>query len=165
MFDSVVGFFNHPFFIISGGISVSVSIIFSLYIIYIVMKGIMPVWYRLGIALAKRKITIFAVGDNYDNLRNVLIDSKLFKKKNINTIDKNSISKAENESLILMHWKSFQDNLDDILSIKRDTAALIVYAPTEEGPIDKDSMGKISKHRNVTVSISGAGWSTMCWSA
>ena len=99
----------------------------------------------------QRKITIFAVGDSYNNLRSVLIDSKLFKEKNINTIDKNSISKAENESLLLMHWKSFQDSLDDILSSKRDTAALIVYAPTEEGPIDKESMGKISKHRNVTV--------------
>ena len=128
-----------------------VSIVIFFYMAFIVVKGILPVWYRIGTALTKRKIAIIALDDNYSNLKNVLVDSKLFKEKNIHKIDKSSIRKAENESLILMHWKSFKDNLDDILSIKKDTDALIVYAPTEEGRIDSADMEKLSKHRNLIV--------------
>ena len=151
MLDSVVDFFNHPFFIIFGGISVSVSIIFSLYVICIVTKGIVPVWYRLGIALSGRKIAIFAEGGDFNNLRNVLVDSQLFKEKNIKGIDKNSISAVESESLFLVHWKSYKEYIDQILQRKKDTTALIVYAPTEEGRIDDKILEKMSKLRSVTV--------------
>jgi len=107
--------------------------------------------YRLGIALSKRKIAIFAESDGLNNLKNILVDSKLFREKNILQIDRNSIRKAEGESLLLLHWESFKDRLDDVLEIKKDAAALIVYAPTEGGKIDDDAMKKISDHRNIIV--------------
>ena len=122
-----------------------------IYTIYLVVTGILPVLYRLGFALSKRKVAIFAERDDFVNLRSSLVDSKLFKEKNILQIDENSLRRAEAESLLLVHWKSFQKHLDTILAIKKDAATLIVYAPTEEGQIESESMTKLGKHRNVIV--------------
>ncbi len=151
MLNTVVEFFSHPFFTLSGAISVSASIILSFYVLYIVARGVLPVWYRLGIALSRRKIAILAVGDDYDNLKNVLIDSKLFKAKNIKKIEKSSILSAKNESLLLVHWESYKESLDAILENKQDTAALIIYAPAGKNRIDNESMEKMSQHRNITI--------------
>lgn len=119
--------------------------------IYLSCKGILPVLYHLGLALSKRKIAIFAESNDFNNLKNILVDSKLFKAKNILLIDQKSIRSAEGESLLLLHWGSCKDNLDSVLGIKKDAAALIVYAPIEDGKIDDEAMKKISEHRNVIV--------------
>jgi len=134
-----------------GRVSTLLFILASLYAVYLSLRGILPVLYRLGLALSKRRIAIFAESDDFNNLKNVLVDSKLFKEKNILQIDKESIRKAEGESLLLLHWESFKDRLDAVLEIKKDAAALIVYAPTEGGKIDDDAMKKISDHRNIIV--------------
>ncbi len=151
MFDHLIVFFDHPFFIVMGGLSTTAAVLTAAYTTCLVIKGILPVWYRLGIALSKRKIVIFAYGDDYTNLKNTLSDSGLFKEKNIIQIDKNSIKKAESESLLLVHWKSYKDKLDSILSIKKDEAALIIYAPVEDGRIENNDMEKINQNRNVIV--------------
>lgn len=119
--------------------------------IYLSCRGILPVLYHLGLALSKRKIAIFAESNDFNNLKNILVDSKLFKEKNILQIDRRSIGRAEGASLLLLHWKSFEDGLDSVLGIKKDAAALIVYAPTEDGKIDDEAMEKISEYRNVIV--------------
>ncbi len=151
MIDSIVSLFDNPIFMVLGGIFSLLTVVTFLYTFWIVVKGVMPVWYRLGLALTKRKIVIFAKDDNYENLKNVLVESDLFKEKNIKMIDEKSIQKAENDSILLVHWNSYKDNLEKILSIKKDTSALIVYAPTEEGRIDENSMAEMSKHRNVII--------------
>ncbi|MDD9820280.1 MAG: hypothetical protein OXR07_05300 [Nitrospira sp.] len=142
---------DHPLLIWVGRATTLVFILTVIYAVCLFIKGILPVLYRLGSSLSKRKVAIFATGGDFNNLRNVLTDSKLFEGKNILQIDKESIKKAQAESLMLMHWKSYQDKLDAILDIKQDTAALIVYAPVDDGPIDKGSMVKIGEHRNVIV--------------
>ena len=147
----VSGFLNHPWLIMVGRVSTLLFILASLYAVYLFFKGILPVSYRLGTALSKRKIAVFADSDDFNNLKNILVDSKLFKKKNILQIDQRSIGRAEKESLLLLHWRSFRESLDSVLRIKKDAAALIVYAPTEDGKIDDKTMKKISEHRNVIV--------------
>lgn len=148
--QTIVDFFNHPVFIVLGGISTLVTLIAVLYGIYLFAKGIFPVWYRLGMGLSRRKIAVFAEIE-FDGLKNMLVDSGLFQKANVIKIDKGSIKKAEGMTLFLMHWKSFESNLDDILRIKKDSAALIIYAPQNEGFIDKAVLEKINRERNSII--------------
>ncbi|NHZ86997.1 MAG: hypothetical protein GWP19_14185 [Planctomycetia bacterium] len=148
--ESFIDFFNHPFFIIVGGLSTLLAIISVLYIVYLVMKGVLPVWYRIGIGLSKRKIAILAE-NSFNELKNVLIDSKLFGENNIDQIDKNSLSKLESYTLILVHWKEFENEIKEILRYKNDSDALVVYAPRNEGTIPDKYINKINNERNTVV--------------
>jgi len=144
----IINFFNHPFFIIVGGITTILMIAGFFYTIFLVIKGVLPVWYRLGIGLSKRQIAIFAK-DEYESLDSMLRDSKIFSKTI--QINKNDIKKAEKQTIFLVHWREYQDKIDDILLLKKDSTPLIIYAPTQEGRIDDDNMDKINSHRNSVV--------------
>lgn len=149
--NNVVSFFNHPFFIIIGGIATLLMIISFCYTVFLLIKGVLPVWYRLGIGLSKRKIAIFA-STEFESLKMLLVDSKIFEERNILQVNKNDLKKAENETLFLVHWKDYQDKIDDILAIKKDSTALIIYAPQNEGRIEPiGKMEKINSHRNTIV--------------
>lgn len=113
--------------------------------------GISPALSRLGKGLANRKIAIFANGDDFNSLKSLLIDSNLFREKNVIQITVGEIKKSEKISLFLMHWKSFKSHLDSILTCKKDGTALIVYAPQEEGFLSPEEIKKINQHRNVIV--------------
>lgn len=117
---------------------------------YFTVSGLIPVLYRLGNALSSRKIAIFASAE-FDSLQDMLIDSKLFKKKNILKINHNDLDKAANIKLFLVHWKDFQGVIDEILSNKNDSTALIVYAPQNEGRIDDAALSKINLKRNSII--------------
>lgn len=147
----ITEFFDHPFFIIVGGIGTVLMIIGFLYTAWLAIRGVFPVWYRLGIGLSKRRIAIFA-STEYESLRSLLIDSKIFSGNNITQINKNDLRKSENETLYLVHWKDYQDKLDEILALKKDSTALIVYAPLNEGRIENQAMlDKINNHRNTLI--------------
>lgn len=119
--------------------------------IYKWITGISPALWRLGKGLASRKIAIFAESDGFTSLKNLLIDSNLFKERNIIQITGRELKKAANYTLLLAHWKSISPCLDAILSDKRDETALLIYAPQEEGLIPREDLGKINQHRNVIV--------------
>jgi len=94
---------------------------------------------------------VLAEGDDFNALSNLLIDSKLFKGKNIVQVTKTEIGKVGKYSLLLAHWKSISPLLDSVLSEKRDEVGLIIYAPQEEGFIPKEDVTKINRHRNVII--------------
>lgn len=148
--QSVVAFFNHPFFIVVGGIATLVMIAGFLYVAYLILRGVLPVWYRLGVGLSKRKVAIFALTE-FESLKSMLVDSKLFKEKNIVQIQENSLQKAETFTLFLVHWRDFQDKIGDILALKKDYAALVIYAPQNEGIIEDPTLEKINSHRNAII--------------
>jgi hypothetical protein len=153
--QSIVEFFNYPIFIVLGGISTLITLIAVLYGIYLFVRGIFPVWYRLGTGLSKRKIAVFAEKE-FDDLKDMLVESGLFQKSNVIKIEKQSIKKAQGMTLFLMHWKSFESEIEKILEMKELGAALIVYAPQGEGFIDKPMMEKISQERNsIVVNLRG----------
>ncbi len=143
-------FFNSEIFTIVGDISILVTIFGFFFIIFLVIKGILPVLYRLGIGLSKRRIAIFA-NSEFESLKSMLIDSKIFKEKNILRINLNDLKKAEKESIFLVHWRDYKDSLKDILHLKSDATALIVYAPPDEGKVDEQSMININSQRNAIV--------------
>lgn len=143
-------FFNHPFFTILGSIATLFSLIALITTVYLWARGIIPVWWRLGIGLSTRKIAIFATTE-FDNLKGILVDSKLFRESNIIKVDSESIKKAEGCPLLLVHWKAFETQIDDILKIKKDSDALIVYAPHKDGSVPPEATDKINRHRNTIL--------------
>ena len=150
MIQHLIDFFNHPFFICVGGLTTLIAVIGLCYTIILVVRGLVPVWYRLGRGLADRRIAVFA-DDEFDNLKGVLVDSGIFSPENIHRIDRNSLKKAESATVLLVHWSPFRDNIDEILRSKKDTDALVIYAPRQEGFLDDASTTKINQHRNTIV--------------
>ncbi|MCX6064969.1 MAG: hypothetical protein NT121_04345 [Chloroflexi bacterium] len=148
--QTIVDFFNLPIFIVLGGISTFLTLAAAIYAIYLFVRGIFPVWYRLGVGLSRRKIAIFAESE-FDGLKSILLDSGLFLDENVVQIHRGSIKKAEGYTLFLMHWKSFEAETEEILRLKKDSTALIVYAPQSEGFIEPSALGKINQQRNAIV--------------
>jgi len=117
-----------------------------------ILSGILPVLIRLGRGLAKRKIAIFAKGDRLQSLKALLLDSKLFKVKNIKEISSVSdVGRAECCTVFLVFWDDWKDDIEIILDEKYDSTALVVYAPLELGNIPQKRMYEIGERRNVTV--------------
>jgi hypothetical protein len=114
------------------------------------VKGIFPVWLRLGMGLSKRKIAIFAEAQSSD-LRSLLVDSRLFRSKNIILAGKESLKKAEEATIFLVHWEPFKSEIDQILNMKKDSDALIIYAPQKEGFIDPCDMARLTSQRHTIV--------------
>ena len=115
-------------------------------------KGILPVILRLGKGLAKRKIAVFAKGDQLTSTRNLLLDSKLFDKKNlIEVTSVNDIGRVEDATVFIVFWHDWQDEIDQILAKKKDSTALVIYAPQELGFISDEQMARINEARNATV--------------
>lgn len=77
------------------------------------------------------------------------MDSKIF--SSTIQINKDDINKAEKETIYLVYWNEFKENIDDILRLKKDSTPLIIYAPSKDGRIDDNDMEKINSHRNSVV--------------
>ena len=147
-----LSFFNNPFFVVMGGIATLLAVLSSGYIIFLIIKGVLPVWYRLGIGLSKSKIAIFSTGGDFSKLKSMVICSKIFKEKNIiDEIHKGEIKPACGAKIFLVHWKYFKDEIEKIIDLKKDDTALIVYAPKEEGAIDDKNLSIINNERNSLI--------------
>ncbi len=135
-----------------GRITTVIFLVTIIWAVYAWFKGILPAMLRLGNGLAKRKIAIFAKGDNYSSLCDLLTDSKLFNKNNIIRISSpGDFGKAEQSTLYLVFWHDWQDKIDEILTSKKDNTALIVYAPQDLGFIPQEKMKDLNSKRNVIV--------------
>lgn len=137
---------------IVGAIETIVLIFGIGYAIFLWTRGILPAILRLGNGLAKRKIAIFAKGDNVNSLRDLLCDSGLFREKNIFVITQNNdLGKAEKASVYLVYWHDWAENIDDILTKKPDECALVIYAPYDKGKIADEQMKKLDGKRHSAV--------------
>ncbi|ODQ01433.1 hypothetical protein [Salinivibrio sp. SS2] len=144
-------FFDHPFFSVMGGLFTLLSVFGLFCTLFYVIRGFVPVWYRIGKGLSQRKIAIFAT-DKYEDLKSVILDSGLFKEKNIVKIDKDCLKKAESYSFYVVHYSSVDSAaFDEIIQLKKDNTAMIVYAPTCDGKINDSDMNKIDSQRNAVV--------------
>lgn len=147
---AIINFFNHPFFICVGGVTTAIAVVGLILTVLRATRGVLPVWFRLGMGLSKRKIAILA-DDQADDLRDMLIDSGLFRRNNITTIGAESLKKAESATMILVHWAPFKSRIDEILGMKKDSDALVVYAPQKEGRIENEEMAKLTSDRHTIV--------------
>lgn len=120
--------------------------------IYLWATGISPALYRLGNGLANRKIAVFAKDNNLASLQSLLVQSKLFREKNVVGITKREdIGIAERASVYLLFWPDWKDSLDEILAMKPDSCALIVYAPRTHGLIPEPQMVNLDGQRHTAV--------------
>ncbi|MBF0556432.1 MAG: hypothetical protein HQK96_18090 [Nitrospirae bacterium] len=121
-------------------------------------RGISPVLYRLGNGLGRRKIAIFAKDDRSIEGKNLLIDSGLFKEKNIKVItSKNDLGIAEEASIYLFYyWLDWESEILEISGKRKDKCPMIVYAPIikekpDKGRVPDDVMAKLDERRNTSV--------------
>ena len=115
-------------------------------------RGVFPALLRLGNGLARRNIAIFATAENSASLTRLLLDSGLFKPKNILEIARpQDIGVAERASVYLVFWHDWAERIGEILNKKPDKCALIVYAPRDHGPIPENLMKELDGHRHTAV--------------
>lgn len=146
--------FDHPFFNIVGGISTIGSLIVCACILISWVFGIAPVLWRLGIARWKRKIGIVAKGDDSTTLKKDLVDSRIFRRKNIKPITSQSLSDIKDHSLLVVHYQSFsEEEIEKMLQHKTSSAAMIFYYPeySPKNKIPKHINEQIGKHSNTIL--------------
>lgn len=107
---------------------VAVLAFFGLVIAWIL--GISPLLYRLGLGRWQRKISVLADSDNFSSLKGDLVDSGVFREKNIERITDKHLSKVKDSNLLLVHYGSFDaDQIKTILSNKKSSAGMVMYFP------------------------------------
>jgi hypothetical protein len=114
------------------------------------VRGVIPVLWRLGKSLYNRKIALYAENSAL-SLKSTLVDSKLFKDKNIDIITNKEIAKGATHSIMVVYYPEFKNSILDILNHKRDSDTLIVYAPQSEGFIEKEVLNRICNERNTIL--------------
>ena len=138
--------------VIIGVIDTLVLIVIISYSIFLWARGVFPVLYRLGNGLAKRKIAIFAKGDNVESIKSLLSDSKLFKQNNIiKIVSRDDLGKVEEASAYLVYWPDWANEINEILNKKPDKCPMIVYAPYNKGRISGEQMQHLDSKRNTVV--------------
>lgn len=119
------------------------------------IRGVIPVLWRLGKSLHNRKIALYAEAEA-TSLTSTLVDSKLFKAKNIDVMGKKELGKGKDYSMMIVYYPEFKDCISDIISLKNDSDALIVYAPRDGGKIKDDVVQAINNERNsIIVNLRG----------
>jgi hypothetical protein len=110
-------------------------------------RGVIQVIYRIGFGISKSKIAIFCKNNE---LKTLLLTSKIFLKKNIIEIDnENCIDTAKSARIFLVNWSDFKNHINDILHIKEENVALVIYA--RPGEIDQALINEINKKGNAVI--------------
>jgi len=150
LINQITNFYNHPLFIIVGGLTVTLGVIGFLYKVICWIFGITPIVIRLGIALWKRKVAIFGSVEIFESIKSSLLDSKIFKEKNIVHIKSDNIDKAKDETIFLVDWETSGDKIEQIFSARRNhQTAIVIYA--KPASIPQDKMNDIANRANTVV--------------
>lgn len=123
------------------------------------LLGISPLLYRLGLGRWRRQISIAANADNYSALKADMVDSGVFRDKNINHIDKQGLSKVKDANLMLVDYGSFtEQQIKTIIGNKQSSAGMVVYfpgfSPTNRIP---DDIAKLINNEPHTVLVNFRG--------
>lgn len=117
--------------------------------------GVFPLFLRIGFGRWSRKIRIVASDEAYGSLKTDLIDTGIFREKNIDQITNKSLAKVKNSSLVLVHYQSFtKEEIKTIISYKKSSAGFVFYFPEFSPPenvISKEMMKIINNEQFTTV--------------
>lgn len=118
------------FFEIVGAITIVVGIVNLFISIFSWGLGVFPLFWRLGFGRWSRKIDIAADNANFNSLKSDLLETGIFREKNMRQVCNTCISKAKNSGLLLVHYQSFSaDQIKTLLSCKKPNAGYIFYFP------------------------------------
>jgi len=146
----IVDFFNHPIFIIVGGLTVVIAAIGIIYRASCLIFGISPLVLRIGIALWRRKIAIIGTADAFSSLSGSLKDSGIIKGKNMCHIPLDNIDKCKDFTIFLVDWETSSGFIDQILASRSNHhTAVIIFAKPATIPADK--MNDIANRSNTIV--------------
>jgi hypothetical protein len=119
------------------------------------MLGVYPLFLRLGFGRWTRKIAIVANDNFYSTLKTDLVDTGVFREKNIYQIKADTLSKVKEISLALVHYQSFtEDQIKTVLSNKKSNAGFIFYFPEFTPPsvvIPPEMMKAINNQQFTTI--------------
>ena len=150
MINAIIIFFNHPFFIVVGGATVTIAIFGILYKVVCMVFGITPIVFRLGIALWRRRVAIFGSLSAYESLKASLVDSKVFKEKNILHITNDNLDKAKNETIFLIDWESYNKEIKNVFSLRKNhQTPIVIFA--KPASIPQKAMFDIANRANTVV--------------
>lgn len=152
--DSIYQFFNSPFFVIWGGVSVSLIVLGVLINIILAAVGVAPLLWRLGYGRWFRKIAIVANSAHYEDLKTDLVNSGIFRRGNIFPISNQNLAKVKDADLLLVHYKSFTETeIKTILSNKRSQSGMIIYFPefSHKNKISDEMSKEIGVKENTTI--------------
>lgn len=148
--NTIINFFNHPFFIIFGGLPTILAVFSLLYKIISWLLWITPMVFRIGNALCKREIAIFWSLEQFGSLKASLIDSNIFKEKNIIHIEVNNIEKAKDKTVFLVDRETFKEKIEEVFNIRNShQTAIIIYAKPQSIP--NETMSDIANRPNTVV--------------
>jgi hypothetical protein len=97
------------------------------------LLGIAPLMKRLGLGRWYREICVVA-GKEYKDLETDLVNSGVFRGKNIRQVSLKNLADIKNADLLLVDYRYVADKIDEVLSNKQSRAGMVVYYPI----IDKD---------------------------
>lgn len=106
---------------------------------------------RLTRALWNRKVAVFVKSEEERHIKNILVQSELFKDKNIQIIGhKDDITRAESKAIFLVHWSDFGVDIKQIIArMDANAAALVVYAPDTR--LQREDLEQINSAQNATL--------------
>lgn len=148
--DSLLNFFDHPFFVLLGGASAVLLVIGTFYKVVTWFFGITPIILRFGFALQSKRVAIFGSSDAHASLRAALIDSGIFKDKNIVAIDNSDLVKGKSCHLFLVDWESCGELIDEVFSLRQNhqTAVVIIAKPAT---IPQNKISEIANRSNTVI--------------
>lgn len=144
-------------------VGISTTIFAILLFVWAVMSwcmGVYPLFLRLGFGRWSRKIAIIASDEQYSSLKTDLIDTGVFREKNIYPIKKNSLAKVKEATLALVHYQSFsEEEIRTILSNKKSNAGFIFYFPEFTPPttVIPPEMMKVINNQQFTTIVNMRG--------
>lgn len=146
----IIDFFSSPIFGIIGGITTILIMLGLIYKIICRFFSITPIVFRLGIALWKRKIAIFSSLEKYESLKLILVDSNIFKERNILHIKKDNIEKAKDLSVFLVDWEDFWSEIETIFNARKNhQTPIVIY--TKPWIIPPEQINIIANRPNTVV--------------
>lgn len=145
---------------IIGAVTTLISILLFFWAVVCWIMGIYPLLSRLGFARWSRKIAVIAKDEMYNSLKTDLIDTAIFRDKNISQISSNSFAKIKESSLALIHYQSFtEDEIKTILSNKKSNAGFVFYFPEFSPPqkVIPPEMMKLINNEQFTIVVNMRG--------
>jgi hypothetical protein len=140
------------FWSIVGHVMTAITLVGVVVIVVGCVAGFVPVLIRLGMSLWRRKIAIFAHGDAMLNLRRHLDKSRLFSSRNIIEISTSeALPDTNGAGVMLVYWPQWADRLPELLTAKKDSTSLILYAPQAGGLLPREAIALLEEHRNVML--------------
>ena len=140
------------FFEIIGAVTIIIAIVGGLATFFGWTMGIFMVMKRLGIGRWYRRVLVVSDISHGASLKEDLINSGVFREKNIKVIGEQNISDVKNSDLILLdYWSISPEKSLVAIANKQSHAGLVVYSPMKNGRIADEVTERINDEPFTTL--------------